>query len=627
MKLAANVIPHRILVVDDNADIHADFSKILLDMDDQAGRAVDAAEAALLGTPVPEKIRAPLFDVDCALQGKDAVALVLKSLSESRPYSVAFIDMRMPPGWDGAKTMQEIWAIDPALQIVVCSAYSEYDWEALVGLFGYLDKLLILRKPFEASEVLQCATALSRKWQNEMALYHNERALRHLATHDVLTGLPNRAILEDRLSLVQAQSDRAGNEFALLILDLDRFKLVNDSMGHRAGDELLREVSRRLNEVVRASDTLVRLGGDEFVIIVSTIRSREFAEDIARRVIEALGAPVQVLGVEVRTSGSVGIAIYPSDGKTAEVLMAHADAAMYAAKQAGRGVYRCFNASMGSSAQDRVNLERELYAALTNSQLELHYQPKIDAATGCIASAEALIRWRHPERGLLAPAAFIPFAEECGLLNVISNWVIREACRQAREWQQQGLPRVRIAVNLSASQFRMESLLQTFQATFAEFEVEPSVLEVELTETAVMSDAEDSVRILQNLTEMGVRVSIDDFGTGYSSMSYLRRFPIDTLKIDRTFIAEVTTRSEDASIVRAIISLAHSLNLRVVAEGVETQEQVSFLQSLECDQYQGYYFSAALQPTDFAKLLRSAACPEEIGPLSATRQGPVPMKG
>ena len=512
----------------------------------------------------------------------------------------------MPPGWDGVKTMQEIWAIDPALQIVVCSAYSEYDWETLVSLFGYLDKLLILRKPFEASEVLQCTTALSRKWHNERALHHNERALRHLATHDVLTGLPNRAILEDRLSVVQAQSDRAGDEFALLILDLDRFKLVNDSMGHRAGDELLREVSRRLNEVVRASDTLVRLGGDEFVIIISTVRSREFAEDIARRVIAALVEPVHVLGVEVRTSGSVGIAVYPTDGKTAEVLMAHADAAMYAAKQAGRGVYRRFDASMGS-AQDSVNLERELHSALTNNQLELRYQPKVGAVSGRIESAEALIRWQHPERGLLLPAAFIPFAEECGLLNSISNWVLREACRQAREWHRQALPQIRIAINLSPSQFRLESLLQTFQATFAEFEVEPSVLEVELTETAVMSDAEESVRILQSLTEMGVRVSIDDFGTGYSSMSYLRRFPIDTLKIDRTFISEVTTRPEDASIVRAIISLSHSLNLKVVAEGVERADQVSFLRALGCDQYQGYYFSAALEPTEFAKLLRSPA--------------------
>ena len=598
-------------MVDDNADIHTDFARILMEIDDQAGQDVDAAEAALLGTGVPVRVQAPLFEVDCALQGRDALALVSTALTESRPYSVAFIDMRMPPGWDGVKTMQEIWAIDPALQIVVCSAYSEYDWETLVSLFGYLDKLLILRKPFEASEVLQCTTALSRKWHNERALYHNERALRHLATHDVLTGLPNRAILEDRLSVVQAQSDRAGDEFALLILDLDRFKLVNDSMGHRAGDELLREVSRRLNEVVRASDTLVRLGGDEFVIIISTIRSRELAEDIAKRVIAALLEPIHVLGVEVRTSGSVGIAIYPGDGKTAEILMAHADAAMYAAKQAGRGVYRRFDASMGSSAQDRVNLERELHSALTNRQLELHYQPKIGAVSGRIESAEALIRWRHPERGLLAPDAFIPFAEECGLLNPISNWVIREACRQAREWHRQGLPQIRIAINLSAGQFRMESLLQTFQATFAEFEVEPSVLEVELTETAVMSDAEESVHILQNLTEMGVSVSIDDFGTGYSSMSYLRRFPIDTLKIDRTFISEVTTRPEDASIVRAIISLSHSLNLKVVAEGVEREDQVSFLQALGCDQYQGYYFSPPLEPAEFAKLL---------GPQSGPRQ-------
>jgi len=613
-------VAHRILVVDDNAAIHTDFKKIL-SSPSKLNTALAAEEAALLGEVVRES-KHPVFDLDCALQGQVAVELVRSALAGNRPYALAFLDMRMPPGWDGLETLEHLWAADPHVQIVICSAYSEYDWSELHARIGHSDQLIVLKKPFEPIEVLQCASALTRKWQNERVLRRHvedleqviaartqgleaaNRQLRYLATHDALTGLPNRVILEDRLEQATAHADRDGREFALLLLDLDRFKLINDSLGHRAGDELLKEVAQRLKSTIRAGDTLVRMGGDEFVIMLASIEARSRAATVAARAIQVLKPAIRLQGVDVRTSASIGVAFYPTDGNSSELLIAHADAAMYSAKQSGQGTCQCFAAGMSTFTQERVKLESELHAALAAGQFELHYQPKVDTASGCVHSAEALIRWRHPERGILMPDRFIPLAQECGLIDSIGEWVVHEACRQAKSWQRGGQPPMRVAVNLSPSQFRLTNLVDTIRRALAAAELEPHFLEIELTETAVMSHAEESVSILESLSRMGVLVSVDDFGTGYSSMSYLRRFPIDKLKIDRTFISEITTRAEDASIVRAMVSLAHSLNLKVVAEGVETQEQLAFLKEVGCDQYQGYHFSAALPPGEFVTLMR-----------------------
>jgi EAL domain-containing protein (putative c-di-GMP-specific phosphodiesterase class I) len=313
---------------------------------------------------------------------------------------------------------------------------------------------------------------------------------------------------------------------------------------------------------------------------------------------------MQLLGIDVHVSPSIGIAFYPRDGVTIDTLLAHADAAMYHAKDRGRNNVQCYTESMGTVTQERVKLESELHEALRGGQFELHYQPKVDTATGRVNSAEALIRWRHPQRGLLQPADFIPVADECGLLDVIGEWVLLEACRQARIWQQRGPRAVRVAVNLAPSQFRLLDLVGQIRRALAATGLDPALLEIELTETAVMSDAEESVHILEAISRMGVLVSVDDFGTGYSSMSYLRRFPIDKLKIDRCFVEQMTTRPEDASIVGGIISLAHSLRLKVIAEGVETPEQLKMLTKLGCDQYQGFYFSPALLPAKFEELVQ-----------------------
>jgi diguanylate cyclase len=618
---SATAFNRRILVIDDNPDIHGDFRKVI-----GRGRgesaSLAAAELALLGeSSVPDTN--PGFDIDSAYQGKEGVELVKKALEAGTPYAMAFVDMRMPPGWDGLETIEHLWAIDPDVQIVICSAHSDYDWTKLVARLKNSSKLLIVKKPFEAIEVLQCANALTDKWHNERivrlqvetlervvtarteGLETANKQLRHMATHDALTGLPNRVLMDDRISQSIALAERQEQTFAVMMLDLDRFKLVNDTLGHKVGDELLKEVARRLKRVVRDIDTVARLGGDEFVLIITQSASVDSMRGVANRIIEEMQAPVHIAGVEIRTSSSIGIAFYPGDATSVETLLAHADAAMYYAKQQGRNNFQFFMAHMDTTTQEKVRLEVDLHLALEQQQFSLHYQPKVNTATGVVHGAEALLRWMHPVHGSVPPAKFIPIAEESGLIGAIGAWVVREACRQARAWQLDGLPPMRIAVNLSASQFRQGDIVAIIRDALDSAGLEARFLEVELTESAVMTDPEESIAILEKLSQMGVLVSVDDFGTGYSSMSYLRRFPIDKLKIDRGFINEIMSRSEDASIVRAIVSLAHSLRLKVVAEGVESGEQLEFLKTLGCDQYQGFHFSPALPAPQFEALIQS----------------------
>ncbi len=633
----SNPPSRRILIIDDNAAIHHDFRKVLGVQADQSSQAVlDLLEADLFGTPVATAAR-PNFEIDSAHQGQEGVKMAGQAVAEARPYVMAFVDMRMPPGWDGLETIEHLWKTDPNVQVVICSAHTDYDWTEVVARLGHSDKLLVLRKPAEPIEVLQCATALSRKWENERLVKDHlgrleevisvrthgleaaNRQLRHLATHDGLTGLPNRVLLDDRLAQAMALADRDKRSFALMVCDLDRFKLINDSLGHRAGDELLQEVARRLSAVARTADTVARFGGDEFVLVGSSLADAEDAMRLAARAIEVLRAPVRIAGIDVHVSPSIGIALYPEDGASIEALLAHADAAMYAAKHQGRGSVQRYLPGMHAGIEDRVQMESELHQAIELKQFELHYQPKVDTRTGVVRSAEALIRWLHPSRGLVSPAEFIPLAEECGLIGAIGEWVIREACRQARAWQEEGVPSLRISVNLSASQFREAGLVDSIRRALDDVGLPARYLEVELTESAVMSDPEQSVAILEQLSAMGVLVSVDDFGTGYSSMSYLRRFPIDKLKIDRVFINEIASRPEDASIVRAIVSLAHSLNLKVVAEGVETTAQLDFLKTAGCDEYQGYHYSRPLPADQFQRLIRDARSHDALTEEEAVR--------
>jgi diguanylate cyclase (GGDEF)-like protein len=460
--------------------------------------------------------------------------------------------------------------------------------------------------------VVTLVTALYDAHLQSRTLTHAQRLeaanaeLQHQATHDALTGLPNRVLFMDRLDREIVHAERDGHRFAVLLLDLDRFKVINDTLGHGAGDQLLAHVARRLSGAIREVDTVARAGGDEFLLLIADTRDQADLAAVATKIGKALGESFRVNAAEVHTSASIGISVYPTDGTKADALVAHADEAMYCAKKRGRNEYQFFNLAMSVFSQERLDLENDLRRAIALKQLNVYYQPKSDVVTGRISSVEALLRWRHPTRGLVSPVDFIPLAEECGLILSIGEWVLREACSQAREWQRAGLPFLRVAVNVSPVQFRQSNFLQTVRKALLDFDLEPQYLEIELTETTVMVNAEGSVEILEDLSRMGVVVSIDDFGTGYSSMSYLRRFPIDKLKIDRSFINELTTNAADASIVRAIISLAHSLRLKVVAEGVETAEQLEQLRELGCDQYQGFYVSAAVPASEIETSVRSS---------------------
>ena len=617
----------RILIIDDNPAIHRDFDKIL---GAGTGSAAELAnvESLLFGDAPAVGRERPRYTLEFASQGQEGVERAERAVADGAPFSIAFIDMRMPPGWDGLETIERLWEADPDVQVVICSAHSDYDWSDVVARLGQTDRLLVLKKPFEPIEVLQCASALARKWQHERALLVQvetlenvvaartekleaaNRQLRHLATHDALTGLPNRVLLDDRLAQAVAHANRDGQPFAALAVDLDRFKLINDSLGHRAGDAVLDEISRRLGSVVRDIDTVARTGGDEFIVVVSPSAVPEDAVAIAHRAREALRAPMRVSGVELHVTCSIGVAYYPTDATSAESLIMRADAAMYCAKQRGRNNVQCFAQGMDAITVGRVSLESDLHAALDAGQFELHYQPKPDTESGDVHSAEALIRWRHPQRGLIQPEQFIPLAEECGLINEIGAWVLGGACRQCVEWQRNGLPALRVAVNVAATQFRRGDLLDVIRGALDGAGLEARFLEIELTESAVMTNPEESAAVLEELSRMGVLVSVDDFGTGYSSINYLRRFPIDKLKIDRSFVRDLDCEV-DASIVQAIISLAHSLKLKVVAEGVETPGQLQFLRSLGCDQYQGFHFSPPLPAPEFAALLRGWHRPED----------------
>ncbi len=434
-----------------------------------------------------------------------------------------------------------------------------------------------------------------------------EDRIRHLAGHDTLTGLPNRALFHDRLEQALSTAQRDGKFVAVLFLDLDHFKDINDTLGHPAGDQLLIQVAARLRECARRSDTVARFGGDEFAIIAASTDKGRGATILAGRVIEALSRTFVISGQEVRTSTSVGITMSPTDGTDADKLLRCADLALYRAKENERGTYQFYDRQMDLEIRARKELERDLAQALERQQLSLRYQPQIDLTTGRPSGAEALLRWHHPQRGEVPPSVFIPVAESTGVIVPIGEWVLRNACAEAKRWQEHGLPPIPVAVNLSPVQVRKRTLVETVSRVLDETSLAPSQLDLEVTEGTVMDDTPLMTKRLGQLCDLGVSLTIDDFGTGYSSLAYLKRFPVDKLKIDQSFVRDITTDQSDAAIARTVILLGHSLDMRVVAEGVETAEQLSMLRSCNCDQVQGYYFSRPLTAEAFAHWLSQYA--------------------
>ena len=463
----------------------------------------------------------------------------------------------------------------------------------LAGIFNRMLRMMLQERRRQLSESVE---------NRDKTLVLVNAELLHQATHDALTGIPNRTLFADRLATAVFRRV----PFAIGVLDLDRFKVINESLGQGAGDALLKAVAGRLIASSRTQDTVARAGGDEFLLLLQDVGSRDEIEKLAEHWMKTLSESYRIHGTELHVSPSIGIARFPADARDGQGLLARAEETMYHAKKSGRNMFRFFDSDVTSFSREHLAIEAELRRAVANSELRLQYQPRVDIASGTVRSVEALLRWQHPARGWLMPGEFIGIAEETGLILPIGEWVVREACRQARSWQLQGLEFLRVAVNVSPMQFRHPGFFNVVSTALEANSLDATYLEIELTEGTLMTNAEKSVVMLEQLSQLGIIVAIDDFGTGYSCMSYLQRFPIDELKIDRSFIRDLDFNPNDVSIVRAIISLAHELGLKVVAEGVETAAQLALLRVMGCDQYQGFLHGAAVAPADIPALLGPA---------------------
>jgi len=444
-------------------------------------------------------------------------------------------------------------------------------------------------------------------FEREAERKRGEERIQYLATHDTLTGLPNRTLFNQVLSMAVESARRYGRGFAVMFIDLDRFKIINDSLGHDAGDMLLREMARRLTHCLRASDVVARIGGDEFVALVQEAADEEAMAMVARKILAAAIEPLEILGRECRVTASIGIARFPDHAADSAALLKNADMAMYQAKEDGKNNFRFYSPDIEARSLERVAIETQLRQALEKGELSLAYQAKTSLATGGITGVEALLRWHNPELGEVTPTRLIPVAEETGLIIPIGRWVLETACARNVAWQREGLRPVSMAVNLSPVQFTDPGVVEHVEAVLRDTGMAPELLELEITESVVMHDTHRAAGILKGLKQLGVRIAIDDFGTGYASLSQLRRFPIDSLKVDRSFVRELAANAGDRSIARAIIAMGRSLSLTVIAEGVETVEQQEFLRSQACDEMQGFYFSRPVPAEAFARLLRDSS--------------------
>ncbi|MDX1837294.1 putative bifunctional diguanylate cyclase/phosphodiesterase [Legionella taurinensis] len=606
-----NKYDFRIIVIDDNTEIHKDFIKVLTktaknELEDLAQQLFDTANVN------SDSLVLPHFKIDTATQGQEGAALIEKATREQEPYALAFVDVRMPPGWDGIETIKHIWAIDPDIHVVICTAYSDYSWEETIQELGHSDNFLILKKPFDHIAVRQLAYALTRKWKllRESRVYTKSleqevekrtEELRYQATHDALTGLANRALLHDRMQQAIAAYKRYQTSFAVAFFDLDRFKLINDSLGHPAGDELLVAVAKRLLSAVRSFDTLSRLGGDEFVMIITELKKVEDISNIVTKLLRVIKEPVQVAEHVFNITSSMGVAIYPYDGQEADELLRNADAAMYHAKKLGGDKFQLYSQNMNEKVLEQLELESQLHQAMDKKEMTLWYQPQFHIHANKLQAVEALIRWNHPTRGVLLPIDFIPIAERTGLIIPLGNWVIKEACLQNKRWQESGLPPIRMAVNVPVQQLNQSDFVQKVKTILTETNLEPKYFEVELSESSIVDDS--IIDKINELKEFGVEIALDDFGTGYSNLYHLRHLALNRLKIDRSFIHNITRNDE--IIIQAVIAMARSLNLEVLAEGVETQKQLDFLKGNEYSQIQGFYFSKPLPASELTTLLEN----------------------
>jgi diguanylate cyclase (GGDEF)-like protein len=562
-----NLPPHTVLLIEDNP-----------------------GDARLIREMLAEDPSAP-FRLHC----EERLSRGLEFLSSEKP-GLVLLDLSLPDS-HGLDTFVKVYAHSPHIPIIVLTGNDDQTVALSAVKTGAQDYLVKGKLDREL---------LTRSMHYSIERKQYQLQIEHQANYDALTGLPNRSLLYDRLKqAVYAQ--RTVRAVAVVFLDLDHFKFVNDSLGHSTGDKLLKDMGERLRLVLRDGDTVARLGGDEFVLILNDQTQDDVIFRAMQRINAKVSEPFVIDGKELYVTCSAGISLYPQDGTDVETLLKNADAAMYRAKERGRNNFEFYTSEMNSKVNERLALENSLRRALERKEFVLHYQSKVDVKTGAIVGAEALLRWNHPERGLMLPDLFIPLAEETGLIVQIGEWVLREACTQNQAWRKEGLPPIAVSVNVSARQFRQGILVNSVSSILAETGLDPLYLEMELTESMIMHNADAVVATLRQLTALGVQLSIDDFGTGYSSLSYLKNLPIDTLKIDKSFVRDIVAGAPDHRVLaRAIISIGHSLDLKVVAEGVETEAQLEYLRKHGCDEVQGFYFSQPVPPEAFRKLLGAA---------------------
>ncbi|MBL8889825.1 MAG: EAL domain-containing protein [Planctomycetaceae bacterium] len=631
--------PTRILIVDDNAAIHDDFRKVLATS--KADQLADD-EQFLFGES-QRTTESHEFEIDSAFQGEEGLAKVRAAARSGRPYTMAFIDVRMPPGWDGIETISRIWDEYPTLQIVICTAYSDYSWHEICERLPHRQNLLILKKPFDAIEVMQLAYALTEKARlaTEVAQHvacleqriqertlelqrsnqelksqvaqreQAESHLQHLAFHDTLTGLANRQCLQHNLQeSIELAHSNPSEKFAVMFVDLDRFKSINDGLGHEVGDELLKVFSSRIEKTLRMDDlmnstgaeTLAgRLGGDEFVIILKKLRESIDAIHVAERLLRILDRPYEIQGQTIHVSPSVGVVNFDPRYQHSSEMLRDADTAMYEAKLKGGDSFVVFEPSMQAAIQVRLSMEHDLRQAIIAGQFWLAYQPIWSVQDLSLQGVEALIRWSHPEKGMIRPDLFIPIAEQTKLIVPIGEWVLRESCAQFGKWKRAGLPQFPkyISVNLSRVQLMQPGLIDIVKSTLEESQMQGSELQFEVTESMIMEDPQQACKVISQLKSLGVRLAIDDFGTGHSSLACLHEFQLDVLKIDRSFVKQMNEGTANPALLNAIVRLAENLGLECVAEGVEEREQLQQLGVIGCPRVQGYLLGKPKSNADF----------------------------
>ena len=595
---ARSVIDHTILLVDDEEDTGAALARLLRGDGYKILRAKSASEGLALlaghevGVVVSDQRMPKMTGVEFLAQVKElyphTICIVLSGYADLEVV-VAAINQGII-----YKFFNKPWD-DEILRAEILDAFRYHDL--------ILEKANLVREIQKANDML---AQVNMEW--EAAVEGRDRQIERISNYHPLTGLPNRQLFLDRLEQILVHAQRDNSLVAVILVNLDRFKQINDSFGHHMGDALLRLVAERLKRQVKTGDTIAHLGGDEFGFVMPDMASARATADVAQRLIDSfVKESFHVSESDLFVSACIGISLYPLDGIDANTLVKNAHAALHHAKAEGRGSFQYYAIQMNASARQQLAMETELRRALERNEFELYYQPKVALGDGAIIGMEALIRWKSPHRGLVSPGEFIPLLEETGLILPVGEWVLRAACKQMSAWHQSGLTGVRLAVNISAMQFRQANLAEIIQSVFKENGLDPGqgFLELELTESLLVKNVEGTIAALNRLHEMGIQLSIDDFGTGYSSLSYLKRFPISTLKIDQSFVCDLSTNRDDAAIVNAIIALGHGLGLKVIAEGVETIEQLDYLRTLKCDEIQGYLFSRPVPADEMTRLLRN----------------------